>query len=112
MEAGTRAIMNRLIRNTMFVLAGLGLLGIIPPASAQTSSCDQQQQHFFTDPPIPGAYLCIPEGPDISVCFVKTDQCETKDGCSTGCCHGGGSGGGGNGGGGPVPGPPPKSACS
>src|SRR5438067_4779983 len=108
MEAGTRAIMNRLIRNTMFVLAGLGLLGIIPSASAQTNSCDQQQQHFFTDPPIPGAYLCIPEGPDISVCFVKTDQCEPKDGppgCAPGCCHGPGSGGGnggcgGNGGGG------------
>jgi YD repeat-containing protein len=58
--------------------AGLFLMPLF--VAAQTPNiCDGQEQFFFGDDPIPGAYLCIPEGPFISVCYFKTDQCRPKN---------------------------------
>lgn len=83
---------NRAFMSVMFSATVLLLLPLM--AAAQTpNACDQQVQFFFGDKPIAGAYLCIPEGPFLSVCYVKTDHDQCGPRCTGGCCGGGGGGG-------------------
>jgi YD repeat-containing protein len=101
-----------MMRRFMLVVLSVAVILLLPfVAEAQAPNvCDGQEQFFFGDDPIPGAYLCIPEGPFISVCYFKTDQCSPNDApleTAPGC-----GGKGANGGGTPVPSPPPNSGCS
>lgn len=115
-------LMKMTSRALMFVLFSATVLLLMPllAAAQAPNACEGQEQFFFGDPPIPGAYLCVPEGPFISVCYFKTDSDKCQPHCEGGCCAVGGGGGGGGGGtgsgggGGPLPGPPPKppSSCS
>ena len=59
----------------LFIVLFVSVLLTTLTTAAQSNSCESTQQFAFGDPPIPGAYLCIPEGPFLSVCYLKTDQC-------------------------------------
>jgi YD repeat-containing protein len=70
-------------------LISLSLLILICcTAAAQTAACDIQTQYFFPDPPIAGAYRCDHVDTNLSLCYVKNDQCtpdkarlETRNRC-------------------------------
>jgi YD repeat-containing protein len=63
-----------------FVVLPVTVLLLMPlTVAAQATPCDVQNQYFFPDPPIPGAYRCDHVDTNLSLCYVKNNQCRPKN---------------------------------